>query len=201
LCQRRNPDPATGEPANLRYRDSGRYLDIENVKAYRLEDVYGVGGIGVFTANNSTNDYPNSVISDVFLKPTIVNTNCDSDLIGQKVGMPVLYYKADTSMINHVVGSTTNIYKYKDNDDLVDLGFPWEPLADRTNTREHKHPLSSDYEALPPAITEGTTFYQETRNKRVTSTPRPHNEGKYILISAGWDGLYGTSDDIFNFTE
>ena len=208
LCRRHPGSYTPEETANLRYRERSRYLDIENVKAYRLEDVYDVGGIGVFTANNATNDYPNSVISDVFFKPTIVGTTaCDSDLVGTKVGMPVLYYKADNSMINHVVDSgnanywQTNIYKYTDNDDLVNLGFPWEPIASRINTREHEHPLSSDYEALPTAITAGTTFYQATRNKKVTSTPRPHNEGKYILISAGWDGLYGTSDDVFNFTD
>jgi prepilin-type N-terminal cleavage/methylation domain-containing protein len=202
LCNRITVNYTTQQTANLRYRDKSRYLDIENVKAYRLEDVYGTaaGNIGVFQANTPTNDYPNSVISDVFLKPTIVNTTCDSDLVGQKVGMPVLYYKADTSMIDHVADNTianyplNNIYRYTDNDDLVNLGLPWEP------SRTTEHPLSSQFETAA-GIPVGTTFYQETRNKKVTSTPRPHNEGKYILISAGWDGLYGTSDDVYNFTE
>ncbi len=210
LCNRLIGNYTDAEKANLRYRDSGRYLDIENVKAYRLADVYGVdgaGGIGVFHENNPNNDYPNSVISDVFLKPTITNTNCDGDLVGEKIGMPVLYYKADISMINHSVDSAnpnywqTNIYKYTDNDDLVNLGFPWEPIANRDPTKpEHQHPLSSNYENATVA-TPGSTFYEVTRNKKVTSTVRPHNESKYILISAGWDGLYGTSDDVYNFTD
>ncbi len=201
LCNRWTVAYTPDQITNLRYRESGRYLDIENVKAYRLEDVYGVGGIAPFEADETI--YPNSVISDVFLKPTIVNTTCDSDLIGQKVGMPVLYYKADTSMIEHSTTSanfpTDNIYKYTDNDDLTNLGLPWEP-APRVPPGSTMHPLSSlgDTDAGLPV---GTTFVQVTRNKKVTATPRPHNEGKYILISAGWDGLYGTSDDVFNFTD
>ena len=208
LCIRRNPDPTTGEPANLRYRESGRYLDVELVKAYRLEDVYGVGGLASGTVSFETDEtlYPNSVISDVFLRPIVVNTNCDPEVAGQKVGMPVLYYKADTSRVDHIADNTiasyplNNIYRYTDNDDLVNLGFPWEPIASRTIDIDHQHPLSSNYEGVS-GVTPGTTFYQDTRNERITSVPKPHNEGKYILISAGWDGLYGTSDDVTNFTD
>ncbi|MFH1371893.1 MAG: prepilin-type N-terminal cleavage/methylation domain-containing protein [Planctomycetota bacterium] len=200
LCNRWTVAYTADQLTNLRYRDSGRYLDIENVKAYRLEDVYGNGGIAPFGADETL--YPNSVISDVFLRPTIVNTTCDSDLVGEKVGMPVLYYKADTSMVDHIANSSlvnypyNNIYRYTDNDNLTALGLPWEPIASRTTL----HPLYSGSDTIAGNDV-GTTFYQETINKRVTATPRPHNEGKYILISAGWDGLYGTSDDVFNFTD
>lgn len=198
LCNLPTANYTPDEITNLRYRDSGRYLDIENVKAYRLEDVYGSGDIDPFEEDETL--YPNSVISDVFLKPTIVNTTCDQDLVGEKMGMPVLYYKADTSMIEHNINSTNfpddNIYNYLDNDDLTNLGLPGGVAA--TGTSEH--PMSSEYE-FANTITEGSTFIKVTRNTRVTSTPRPHNEGKYILISAGWDGLYGTSDDVFNFTD
>jgi type II secretory pathway pseudopilin PulG len=207
LCNRWTATYTPDQLTNLRYRDSGRYLDIQNVKAYRLEDVYGVGGIGVFETDETL--YPNSVISDVFLKPIVVNNTCDAEVKGQKVGMPVLYYKANTSSIDHIADNTSvtnypynNIYRYTDNDDLVNLGFPWEPIGDRTLTVEHQHPLSSNYEAAAGGgIVPGTTFYQVTRNKKVTSTARPHNERTYILISAGWDGLYGTSDDVRNFTD
>jgi type II secretory pathway pseudopilin PulG len=184
------------QTTNLRYRDSGRYLDIENVKAYRLADVYGNANITPFNSTDKTL-YPNAVISDVFLKPTILASECP-DRPGEKVGMPVLYYKADTSMVEHRVDASSseypmfNIYRYTDNDDLTNLGLPWQLST--------LHPLSSLFETAA-GIDRGTTFYQVTRNKKVTSTPRPHNEGKYILISAGWDGLYGTSDDVYNFTD
>ncbi len=44
-------------------------------------------------------------------------------------------------------------------------------------------------------------FYKAITNDKVTATPRPHNEDGYILMSAGWDGLYGTKDDVFNFAD
>jgi hypothetical protein len=66
------------------------------------------------------------------------------------------------------------------------LGCPWESLM-ATNP----HPMYSDLRV----------FYRAITNTRITSTPKPHNEDGYILIAAGWDGLYGTRDDVFNFTE
>ena len=45
-------------------------------------------------------------------------------------------------------------------------------------------------------------FYEETWNEKVEiSTGRPYRMDSYILMSAGFDGLYGTRDDIFNFEE
>ena len=38
-------------------------------------------------------------------------------------------------------------------------------------------------------------------NKQVTTIKRPYRAGSFILVSAGKDGLYGTADDIFNFTK
>ena len=42
-------------------------------------------------------------------------------------------------------------------------------------------------------------FYEITRDYRI-SIERPYRAHSYILISAGVDGLYGTGDDVFNFT-
>jgi hypothetical protein len=33
----------------------------------------------------------------------------------------------------------------------------------------------------------------------MASLPRPYRRDSYILISAGYDGLYGTADDVLNF--
>jgi hypothetical protein len=44
-------------------------------------------------------------------------------------------------------------------------------------------------------------FYVITRDEKITSMARPMRSDSYILISAGFDGLYGTSDDVFNFGE
>ena len=109
--------------------------------------------------------------------------------------MPVLYYKADTAGIKHdpndlpVVGDDKDqFYDYLDNDYLVALGKPGDPPS--APGGDPKHPM---YE-------EPKRFYESTKNEKITITDgRPYRPDSYILISAGFDGQYGTRDDIFNF--
>ena len=104
--------------------------------------------------------------------------------LGKKVGMPILYYKADISKTAHDVNDPNNpenIYNYKDNHALLALGVPGKP--------GEKHPLYED-----PKI-----FYEITKNAKIKTQSRPHRADTYVLLSAGWDGLYGTPDDIANF--
>lgn len=182
-----------------------KYVDTENVKAVRLRNLFPT----IWNQwGNAVNYYPpsqqvaftdtlrNAVITDVFLRPSIQSgtppIGC-SERAGQKVGMPVLYYKADTSKLghdpNHLTDGTfttnNNIYNFDDNYALTRLGCPWE------NTFNTHHPMGDD-----PSI-----FIKNITNTQATSTPRPHREDGYILMSAGYDGLYGTRDDVFNFSE
>jgi len=109
---------------------------------------------------------------------------------GEKVGMPILYYKADTTgtavlhdsslaMTMDYRDSKGNIYNYLDNQDLLDLDVPRSgaifPLGDPDR------------------------FYKNTLSSKVTTVDRPFKADSYILISAGYDALYGTADDICNF--
>jgi hypothetical protein len=161
--------------SNLRQRN--RYLDPESIKACNLLDLYGTGA--TITPFDKINK--NAVICDVFLK-----TQSDCNTTGLKLGMPVLYYRANPSKLSHDVGNpdnSDNIYSYADNQDLLYLKMP------RDTTKIF--PMYSD-----PKI-----FYTETKNSRITSMSRPHNEDGYILMSAGYDNLYGTKDDVFNFTD
>ena len=75
-------------------------------------------------------------------------------------------------------------YNYLDNQDLLLLGKPWD-----TNGT---HRLATEG-------TPGSRFYKNTQNTQVTAPIMPYNKDSYILISAGSDGEYGTSDDICNF--
>ena len=193
------PQPALA--ANLRERN--KYTDAENIKAYRLQDIYTweiTTGVSFYTPTatfkSTTADIPNAVIGDVFQRADIKGgtTRCLARA-GQKVGMPVLYYKADPSKLAHdtitqpVAGTpNTNIYNFDDNYAITALGCPWEGSAPPTGT---PHPMQTDPRVFLKAIT----------NDKVTSTPRPHNEDGYILMSAGWDGLYGTQDDVYNFAK
>ena len=113
---------------------------------------------------------------------------------GLKTGMPILYYKANTAYSFHDPSAQMtpqdnngNIYNYLDNQTLISLKKPWET----SNTTEHK---------LSANGTEGVArFYENTRSDKITTVDRPFNADKFILISAGFDGEYGTADDICNY--
>ena len=154
----------------------GPYLPAENTSASRMRDIYGTN-LGQFLGMSF-------VLCDVYERP--MNS-------GQKTGMPILYYKADTANNLHdpnLVGGMSasdnrgNIYNYYDNLALMNLGKPWQPAGSSTATHRLADPLR---------------FYRNTRSDKITTAQRPFRPDEYILISAGWDNEYGTADDIYNF--
>ncbi|MDD5063146.1 MAG: hypothetical protein PHQ35_00090 [Phycisphaerae bacterium] len=164
------------EEANLKLR-KGPYLETEKVSAYRLSDLY---------ANTGSNLDP-----DLFVLCDVYN-RVRNRTTGKGVGMPVLYYKANKANTKHdpnaaylptTAGDNGYIYNYLDNDDLVLLGLPGSTTP---------HPMAS---TQTPEV-----FYEMTRDSRVSLPDGwPYRPDSYILLSAGFDGLYGTDDDIFNF--
>ena len=162
-------------PDNIKAR-MGTLLQFENANAYRLGvDIYGPGNTAPFNENAF-------VLCDVYTRDMRT---------GQKTGMPILYYKADTSNYRHdpenfpplISDSNGNIYNYYDNQDLVLLGKPWEETG-KASTHSLVDPLR---------------FYRNTENSQITIVRRPYRTDSYILLSAGFDGEYGTADDICNF--
>ena len=158
---------------------SGRrtYLPIGKANAYKLEDLYGTG-VGTFTGK----EY---VLCDVY-------TNVEHLSTGKLVGMPILYYKANTSKHIHNItdpDDPDNIYNYLDNHTLVALGMPWHlPSAGGPNHQLYNDPKK---------------FYEMTVDEKFDIDPdgigRPQRADSYVLLSAGHDGEYGTDDDMFNF--
>ncbi len=169
---------------NIRSRKE--YLEPKDIQICSLENLYG----------NDTAPFDPLciVLGDVFRLMRNRNT-------AERVGMPILYYKADVTKILHDPNSppfaseeNTNIYNYTDNQDLLELGLPNDPAV--------VHPLFQ-----VSGEPQGRQFYNLTWDKNLTwerddataSFMRPYKKDSYILISAGWDGLYGTRDDIYNF--
>ncbi|MFC1780693.1 hypothetical protein ACFLZ8_00325 [Planctomycetota bacterium] len=143
----------------------GPYLPLENANAYRIGDLYNDTG---------TFETDHFVLCDVY-------RNVTNKATGRKVGMPILYYKADTTKNLHDPETPdSDIYDYRDNLELLALGWPGE-------------------ESSTHQLAEAGRFYLNTQNTQITSMARPFREDTYILISAGWDGEYGTPDDICNF--
>jgi hypothetical protein len=101
---------------------------------------------------------------------------CDTYRYAMQIGMPVLYYRADTS-----APGLLGIYNYMDNQWLVGQNRPWPPYE--------PHALNNN-EAL---------FRAMIQNQQIPGPPTPHRTDSFILMSAGEDGVYGTGDDVFNF--
>ncbi len=150
------------------------YLDTETANVFRLGDISTTQpGTGLFAnpAPLARNTY---VLCDVFNMKKVRMSN------GKMVsaGAPVLYYKANTSQ-----KLISDIYKAIDNDPLVFVKQTAEnieqPLGRTANNYEY--------------------FYNYIRDPKIETLPQPYRPDSYILISAGPDGIYGTSDDIRNF--
>jgi hypothetical protein len=106
---------------------------------------------------------------------------------GKKTGMPILYYRANTFSKTMDTGESMDkrIYNAQDNLSLIRIA--------KSNSKSH--PLAED---------NGRLFYDRAYKiiqPRITTQAWPYRADSYILISAGPDGLYGTSDDIVNFEE
>jgi prepilin-type N-terminal cleavage/methylation domain-containing protein len=185
---------------NLKSRQ-GTNLPEDNANAFRLSNIYGASDLAnsAFGGTLAANMY---VLCDVYKRVENLGTTG-----GTKIGMPILYYKADQSGSYHDVNAPVQpdrlsnngfIYNVYDNQDLVAMGKPWEPAG----SIQKPHALSVTKSGIKK-------FYEETENKQISITStqtvslglskRPYKADTFILISAGFDGEYGTADDITNF--
>ena len=100
-------------------------------------------------------------------------------------------------MSNH----TRWIYNYEDNRDLIDLGTVKDPA------KKHKLDQSETVSDGSGTYNGMEYFYKTIMNPQFRTVDgsgnptgdRPYNSNKFILLSAGWDGVFGTKDDITNF--
>lgn len=155
----------------------GPFLQPENANAVQMKTIYGAN-VGSFLPNTF-------VLCDMYKRQMVS---------GEKTGMPILYYKADTANSFHdpnLAGAMSqtnnagNIYNYYDNQALLALGKPWQASGTGTSNTH--------------SLADPVRFFKNTRSEQVTTTNRPFRSDTFILISAGWDGEYGTADDICNF--
>jgi len=136
-----------------------------------------------------------------------------------KWGMPVLYYRANRAgrimVTNPKAGGRLGIYDSRDNsfftgyDPKNILGADFGPAK---LDRRHRSRLShTEAPILKPELQGGENkiLVDDTRyefalerfilDRSVTAQNRPVNAQSYLLISAGNDAIFGTSDDITNW--
>ncbi len=155
----------------------GPYLELATSNAFKIIDLFRQNSIQSLAPDTF-------VICDVFGSKKITVVKGTNPITGQpinvneKAGAPILYYRANTS------GKIINdVYHVSDNDALI---------VTKQQDDGRVHPLadpSGPYQF----------FYDYIRDPKITAKPWPYRPDSYILISAGADGLYGTSDDIHNF--
>ncbi|MHC4259957.1 MAG: type II secretion system protein [Planctomycetota bacterium] len=149
------------DPCDLSNRR--KYMELRDAKPYRLQDLYPA------YAPFSGAEY---VLCDVYRK-------VEHALSGNLVGMPVLYYSANTARFGQ------NIYNFTDNEPLIILGKPWE--------------IGQPVHRLDEVMFDIGIRNDEIWENSNKTLYRPHRDNSYILLSAGYDGEYGTGDDISNF--
>jgi len=151
----------------------GSYLELATTNAFRLGNI-SIRNPGLF--NNTGPLAPNTfVLCDVFGAQKVMLANGKT----ARAGTPILYYRANTS-----AKTIREIYNALDNDALILIKQQADgrihPLADPRNQYRY--------------------FYDDyIRDPKISARPWPYRPDSYILISAGADGIYGTSDDIRNF--
>jgi len=162
----------------------GRYIDLDTANVARLgnnashDGLFNLGNFAPFDAGADS-----FVICDVF------GMGKDILLEGarRRAGVPVLYYRADTSE-----KELKKVYDRLDNDTLVYV------KEDADQNRKGSPASGTNWNPLAGT---GDDFYARIRDPRASTSDYdvPFKPDSYILISAGADGFYGTSDDIHNF--
>jgi prepilin-type N-terminal cleavage/methylation domain-containing protein len=176
------PDTEKSGDENIKARK--KYIDMENANAFRMQDVYTAAQT---TAGNF--NPKNYVLCDVYSR---------SRTSGTKTGMPILYFKARTIYTLQNYSDTQknmdDIYDYDDNQKLVLMG-----TAEATPAM---HEIEKNATGAAATLTEAYLNFQKLiLNQQILQNGvyRPYRADSYIMISAGKDGVYGTSDDIYNF--
>ncbi|GAF91785.1 unnamed protein product, partial [marine sediment metagenome] len=128
----------------------GPYLELEAANAVKLDDLYwAVGALELDTY----------VLVDMFSKVTHKQTN-------KKIGMPILYYKADVGGTKHEAfpGVAGNVYEVIDNEEIYTAPPPFDNTA--------RHPLDGQIDL----------FYTPTANPNFPGPPRrPYRSESFIL--------------------
>ena len=167
--------------------DRRPYLEAGNANANPTHYYPGLENLG----NDANRIY---VLSDVY--PHVPHPTT-----GRPFGMPILYYKANVSNYYHSktdADTGNSIYNYGDNHGFVSV------LSIPGDNTDRDHAL---VQTPPPAnVGPEATFYEDTRDYRTIVTRAgedivmPYRATSYILLSAGFDGEFGTDDDVYNFS-
>jgi len=174
-------------------RRKGLYVDARDSVAVLLyPDLYDTAPADLFSSNDRARA---PVFTDIFKHRQVTL----ADGTKTKVGNPIVYFKANAA--SRYFGDKQAqpdtkkwIYSYEDNRDIFALGSVKGPA-------DYPHRFSPGY--TDPSTNEKgeDIFYKSITDPTVQTAQfkKPYNSKTFILMSAGWDGVFGTKDDITNF--
>lgn len=188
-----------------RNRRKGPYAELKYVDVFTIYELWqgNNGSSRIYDSQGAASPARRApVFTDTFKRSTVSLSN------GQtvRVGMPILYFKANRSATqpfrldaagrNTVTNPTVAdmqkwTYSFVDNAAVTDLPLLDNPSVAAAHYTDPQNPSKS----------KAQVFYEQITQRSEPDRPfyKPFNANKYLLISAGWDGLYGTKDDITNF--
>jgi len=184
-------DNMDGIPDTL-YERRSRYLDLESANVFRIgtslpgrnDGLYDVPG-----TNPMASVAGRSVLCDVFPGTRVALLNPDGTIREVvNAGKPVLYFRANPSSRIMMDGANLDVRLYQgwDNDPLIVL----DDIQDDGTIGTH--PLNNNFNNYE-------YFYHYIADPRTPGSSWPYRPDSYLLITAGFDGIYGTDDDICNF--
>ncbi len=196
------PDPAvtdlyTDVPKSLNRR-MGPYIEIKDISARLVfPDLYDVDPVTVYSGTGTGKERA-PVFVDIFRHRRITLPSGSSVWVGN----PIVYFKANAASRFFRDTSQPDIskwtYNYLDNQEIFKLGTVKDPAVE--------HRFDPAYIDPDTAVTDQGQefFYKYITNPKATQTGtveyyRPYNAKTFILMSAGYDGIFGTKDDVTNF--
>ncbi len=128
-------------------------------------------------------------------------------------GFPILYYRPSVgATLPFATLGGSAVYNQGDNEDFTGSDVTgvagWQlkigKVYDESGGTKYLHAITRfGYKASSPnTIDAGASFARFFHNQDVLNTSglvKPYNEERFILLSAGEDGVYGTADDVKNF--
>ncbi len=196
--------------STINTKDSGLYAVYRNNHPNEDEPIHYRGGPYVELSRIKLSEVtrPGRFVIPAETKVRGDELERDYQMFLDSFGYPVLYWRANSNgkKMSAWNASSDNraTYYWMDNAPLVDAGddAPQEPELQISGSGD-PHRLA--FAQLPdnPPIEGGTlsvgTFPYYIQNPDVQAKFQPHNADRFLLVSPGYDGIYGTNDDITNF--
>lgn len=179
------------------------YVDVEKMDIINFRQIYDeeeAAGRDPDVAVNSKWDKLNVSTSNANLRGNY-NPIFETAVDGKKP-RPILYFKAIKN--RNAIGG---IYNFANNWDILtdeysEGGYLYPncmPCDDSANDPEDYD--ASDREDYEEGTFEAYIWDGKTGVDAMAPMARPFKKDSFILLTAGFDGLYGTGDDICNFTK